>query len=654
MRALKLAWIGLAAGVLAIGAYFQMHWHSEIANARNHYLVENHNRTVNRADQVNEVLSNTYENLRTLASLPSVRNIDRHGENMSEEAHVTFQQIYNNLAESVAISEVYVLPIDFDPNSIDKVTGKPEAPIIAFDQLIVNAANGMTKIERQSHSNLTADPTYTGPAEIEDYEYRQLAEHAQWFKANYPTMDKINGLEVPYISGSEVITCDNTTFIKTGNDKDRSGIIFSVPFYDPAGRLKGMVSGIVLSNALRAQLPGQNLALVNPKNGYSVMGAEVAAMGAAANFVEDGQSDPSLGYSEALPLAVKDARSQWRLWAGMPMSDFFASRDVEAASQERNDALLFLSIFSAIAAFSLRLLQRNVKQADDLSKSLKAQAEISAQSARDAQDSAQKLQSLNDDVIKLNRELESRLTQLAEAQEEMIRRGKMAQLGNLVATVAHEIRNPLGGIRNTVFVLQRRFKAEGLDASAQFTRIETGIARCDKIISQLLDFSRSQKIECDVHDIVGWLTELLEDEAQTKDPQIEFKLVLPDTELNAGFDKERLRRAIVNIFGNACDAALARNAFDAKTPCVIVSLSQGARGVEISVKDNGLGISPDVLSKIGEPLFTTKSFGSGLGVAAARQVASLHGGGLDIHSEQGTGATFTLWLPMQSVRVIAA
>ncbi|TGS58544.1 GGDEF-domain containing protein, partial [Mesorhizobium sp. M3A.F.Ca.ET.201.01.1.1] len=138
------------------------------------------------AKTVEDALRAIYENVRTLTYLPSVQNLDRHGTNLGEEGRATIQQIYNNLANNVSISEVYFLPLDFDPDRFDPVTGKLEEPILQFDQLIVNARARAEAADAKKPGKLD-DQSLTRPAEeVETYEYHELARQLAWLKANYP------------------------------------------------------------------------------------------------------------------------------------------------------------------------------------------------------------------------------------------------------------------------------------------------------------------------------------------------------------------------------------------------------------------------------------------------------------------------------------
>jgi signal transduction histidine kinase len=90
----------------------------------------------------------------------------------------------------------------------------------------------------------------------------------------------------------------------------------------------------------------------------------------------------------------------------------------------------------------------------------------------------------------------------------------MEQLGQLTATVAHEIRNPLGAVRTSAFLLERKIRGKGLGVEAQIERINKGVTRCDNIITQLLDYSRTKQLTCRAENLDDWLAAAVEEEAQ--------------------------------------------------------------------------------------------------------------------------------------------
>jgi signal transduction histidine kinase len=262
---------------------------------------------------------------------------------------------------------------------------------------------------------------------------------------------------------------------------------------------------------------------------------------------------------------------------------------------------------------------------------------------------AARLQTVNDDVTRLNHELTSNMKLLEDAQEQNIRKGKLAQLGQLTATVAHEIRNPLNTIRTAAYLISRKLGSNGSELEVQIERINKGVIRCDNIISELLDFTRSQALQAETVNVDDWLEDVVREQAQ-KLPQIvkvEFKAGLEG--MSAAFDTSRMYRVVVNFLSNASEAMVGRgdepNKFSTSAPRIVISSRMGTRGIEIACADNGPGMTEETLKKVREPLFTTKSYGVGLGIPAIEKILDEHGGGLRIDTKLGEGTIMTAWFP---------
>ena len=261
------------------------------------------------------------------------------------------------------------------------------------------------------------------------------------------------------------------------------------------------------------------------------------------------------------------------------------------------------------------------------------------------------LQRINEEVVRLNQQLAANMAKLAEAQDELVKKGRMEQLGQLTATVAHELRNPLGAVRTSAFLLDRKLRDKNMGVETQLDRINKGILRCDNIITQLLDFSRSKQLQCQAGDLDAWLASIVEEEARKLPAQVQVELVLGLDQRQIPFDGGRLQRAVINMISNAVEAMMGNGdqpqVFGDAPPSLLISTHSENEHVSLCVSDNGPGIAPEVLARIREPLFTTKSFGTGLGIPAIEQIAIQHGGWLDIASEVGRGTSFTFWLPMK-------
>jgi signal transduction histidine kinase len=250
---------------------------------------------------------------------------------------------------------------------------------------------------------------------------------------------------------------------------------------------------------------------------------------------------------------------------------------------------------------------------------------------------------------KLNLELEDNLKRLNEAQDELVKKGRLEQLGQLTATVAHELRNPLGAVRTSAYLMERKLAGKGLGVEPQLLRISHGILRCDNIITQLLDFSRTKQLDTLPGNLDQWIESLVCEEAGKLPSAVQ---VTCETGLGGRmvpFDSARLLRAVTNLLANAAEAMVGKGddpaKFSTASPRIVISTRLVGEEALITVADNGPGIAAENIEKVREPLFTTKSFGTGLGIPAVEQIAKQHGGKLEIESVLGEGARFTLCLP---------
>ncbi len=260
------------------------------------------------------------------------------------------------------------------------------------------------------------------------------------------------------------------------------------------------------------------------------------------------------------------------------------------------------------------------------------------------------LKRINDEILRLNHELAASMQQLRDAQEALVKKGRMEQMGQLTATIAHELRNPMGTIRTAAFVVERKLKDKGTGVEQQLQRINNGIMRCDAIITQLLDFSRTKKVVAELHDLDAWLENAVSEEAKRIASCVTITCSFGLAGQHVPFDQSRMLRAIVNLIANAAEAMVGNGnvplpGCDANPKIEVKTFIDNGFSI-ISVSDNGPGMTDDILAKVREPLFTTKSFGTGLGIPAIEQIAVQHGGNLDIYSNPGKGACFVLRLPL--------
>ncbi|MCH8282306.1 MAG: hypothetical protein IIC96_16675 [Chloroflexi bacterium] len=224
----------------------------------------------------------------------------------------------------------------------------------------------------------------------------------------------------------------------------------------------------------------------------------------------------------------------------------------------------------------------------------------------------------------------------------MVQTERLAAIGELSAGVAHELRNPLGAVKNAVYYIRSRL--QGSDWAQENPRVgefldvmDEEIASSDQIITDLMDFSRVNPPSLSPIDL-----EMLVDGALERTEVKESVSLIKDFEPElprVSVDGEQVRRLLVNLIKNA-DEAMPEGGdltFTGKS-------SEGA--VELQVRDSGQGIPEDALEKVFDPLFTTKAKGIGLGLAIVGQIIRRHEGTIEVTSKQGEGTTFTITLPV--------
>jgi two-component system NtrC family sensor kinase len=250
--------------------------------------------------------------------------------------------------------------------------------------------------------------------------------------------------------------------------------------------------------------------------------------------------------------------------------------------------------------------------------------------------------------------VEERTAQLKQAQDSAIQTEKMASMGRLAAIVAHEINNPLAGIRTYAKLMLKRgaelFPGDAAKYIQYIETIESESARCGEIVRGLLQFARPTKPKIGKHDINTLVQETLRlVQHQVDLLNIEVKLELAPESPEISCDDQKIKQALVALLLNACDAV------QSDSGCIVISTRLLAKNnkLELAIQDNGIGMDEETKSHMFEPFFTTKtvspeketSLNSGLGVSVVYEIVKSHHGAITVESELGKGTTITLSLP---------
>lgn len=239
--------------------------------------------------------------------------------------------------------------------------------------------------------------------------------------------------------------------------------------------------------------------------------------------------------------------------------------------------------------------------------------------------------------------VDERTQELKQAQTELVRKERLATLGQLTATVSHELRNPLGAMRPSIYLIKKMADSDNEKMHNAIIRVERNIERCDHIIDELLDFTRITEIsEKDTH-LDTWLEGITDE--QTIDASIQILKYFDLKKTHILIDPDRMRRAVINVLENACQAMLEEGFLPASGLRLTISTKHADNRVSIKIEDTGPGIDDKTQKNIFEPLFSTKGFGVGLGLPTVKQIMQQHQGDIEVDSSPGRGTRMTLWLP---------
>jgi methyl-accepting chemotaxis protein len=308
--------------------------------------------------EITSKFTQIYQGIRTIGQLPSMKSLDRYGDNIDPNVKESIIQIYNNMRTNIAISEIYIVPVDLEPDQIDPKTGSLQAPILMFDDGVASHEQA----DASKEVKITTAAQAEAVANVEIFEYRALKDQMTYFKRTYPHISKIDKLNYPMIGSPSVLTCDNNEYNTTKNDADRKGIMLSLPFYAEDGSLKGTITAVVRDNVLRSFLPESNYALVNNEYNYQILSKEPLQAEASLNWVSQKKEDPSLFFSDVDSLKVFDPRSTWALWAGFPKSEFLNSVAVRSLQQFQVLGYGFAMVFTLLCLGIYEMIRHNMRK----------------------------------------------------------------------------------------------------------------------------------------------------------------------------------------------------------------------------------------------------------------------------------------------------
>ena len=222
-------------------------------------------------------------------------------------------------------------------------------------------------------------------------------------------------------------------------------------------------------------------------------------------------------------------------------------------------------------------------------------------------------------------------------QKDLISAEKFATIGRLSSSVAHELRNPLASIKNISYFLLKMGNYSNDKEKKMIQMLSDEVVRSNKIITELLDYSKTKqinKLEIDISVLI--------DKAIKSVPVAEnIKVIKQSGPIIVFVDPDRIVQVLINLISNA------RDAMPQEGGSITISAKTVEDKLHISVVDTASGMSEETLAKLFEPLFTTKLKGLGLGLPIVKEIIEAHGGTMTVTSKLGVGTEFIILLPLK-------
>jgi PAS domain S-box-containing protein len=248
-------------------------------------------------------------------------------------------------------------------------------------------------------------------------------------------------------------------------------------------------------------------------------------------------------------------------------------------------------------------------------------------------------QKIEDYSESLEHTVEERTKALREAQDQLVRNERLAAIGELAGMIGHDLRNPLTGIKNAVYLLRKNQSGSMDDRSLDLLGIiDRSVDSANKIINDLLDYSRELHLEFEEYSPKSLINYLL-----ISNVKVPNNIILSENVQSFPMiwvDVGKIDRVFLNLISNAIESMPNGGKLE-------ITSRQNGDFIDISFTDIGYGMSEEVQLKIFKPLFTTKAKGMGFGLAICKRIVEAHGGKITVKSALNKGSTFTVSLPIE-------
>jgi methyl-accepting chemotaxis protein len=312
------------------------------------YITEKSLVAQDAAQKIENKIHIAYQTVRTISFLPGVMKIEKRGDTIGEEGVATIQQLYNNAFGDIKLSEIYVVAKDFNPEHLDPVTKKGDEPIAVFDEFIVGNP------PKKEETTTAILPEVDKLEEVEEFEYKLIKHQINYFIEHHSLRSSFKEIDVPLMTGPEVVTCDNSEFSKDDldkkNDFPRIGLVLSVPKYDIHGKFNGVVSTVLRTKTILSYIPPKYYGLINQENQTYMIDAPSDEWKQAAEDFKKSNASTQFIFSKKFKINFNDI-SPWELWVTFPDNLFYESTGYKSLLNFFIFSLFGIILFGAFFLF---------------------------------------------------------------------------------------------------------------------------------------------------------------------------------------------------------------------------------------------------------------------------------------------------------------
>ncbi len=259
-------------------------------------------------------------------------------------------------------------------------------------------------------------------------------------------------------------------------------------------------------------------------------------------------------------------------------------------------------------------------------------------------DSQDEVGNLAQSFNQMTRQLLRTREEMEEAHRQLVQAEKLASIGRISATIAHEIRNPLTSVKLNIEKVLQEAKLDELERE-HLSISQEGVAQIEKFIKELLDFTRVTSLHRErfsVEQILDEAIKMLAESLRLK--KVNVEKTAPSNLPTVLVDADKMRQVFLNVLHNAWEAVDEGGRINADLSCIT---EDGVKKIRIKISDNGIGIPEKDWENIFEPFYTTKPSGIGLGLANARKIVAMHKGSIRVVKKKGRGTTLEIRIPCE-------